>query len=135
MQKYRLTGISLTALLVACTGMLAAPGQQDHYTGTPVDIMRVRIVNSGRSEAVPVSVQELRTEDGAPLKVAVDPATVVRTRPEPMTWEYKVVHVQASQDEAAARVLNTEGAEGWETTGVSYAAPGTGTVVVLKRRK
>lgn len=137
MQRDRLIGFAVITVLASCAALLAASGQT-RYTGTPADIMRVRVVNSGHGEAVPVSLLDsavpLKVEVTNKATVLVDPSTVVTARIQPRTWEYKVVRISVADWDAAARTLNTEGAQGWETTGVT-SSTASGTTLVLKRQK
>jgi hypothetical protein len=64
--------------------------------------------------------------------IQIEPTTVLKVELRRPQWEYKQVKV-VNPDEVLP-ILTSEGAQGWETTGVTFAAPG-GTLVVLKRIK
>lgn len=131
MQRHRLIVPALIAFIIICTVTLALG--QARYTGTPADTMRVRVVNSGHTEAVPVILQEMaKVEVGNKPTVVLDPTTVVRARIEPRTWEYKLIYVQPDRVDEGARALNADGAQGWEATGVVLTSP-TGPAILLKR--
>jgi hypothetical protein len=121
-------------MLPAGGAMLAAPGQQDR----PGQIGRntVWVENRGRTEAVPVAIQDVMTSTpigvqviGTPT-VAIAPATVVQARLVRQAWDYRTLAIPPAED--AARLLSAAGADGWEATGTQLATP-AGTVLVLKR--
>jgi hypothetical protein len=151
MQRDRLIGLALAAFVGTSGAMLAAPGQtRDTSTA---DTPRVKVANAGRTEALPVSIQEISlplVQHGPPLKVEVsgkatvvvdpatrstvfiDPASVMSVKLARQQWEYKQIKV-ANWDDPSQQ-LNNEGAQGWETTGVMFVSPG-GNMLVLKRLK
>jgi len=105
------------ALIVAGTvAAAAAPGALQVRPGEPTKA-EVYIKNPDY-EPVPVVVEQIRTD--APLRVrVVAPA-----------WDYRTVLIRNADE--AARVLSSVGAEGWETTGVSWPER-EGTVLMLKK--
>jgi len=131
MQKYRLLLSGLVAFVLIGPSIFA----QQRYTGISSDTLRVLVMNAGK-EAVPVTISQfkLANESGPGLKVAVDPAVVVRTKTEPIKWEYKFVHVVPGHDEDEARYLDEEGDKGWETVGVVFSAANSATML-MKRPK
>ena len=150
MQRDQLIGLALGAFIGTTSAMLAAPGQIRDNNG---DAAKVRVTNAGRTEALPVSIQEVAlpiVQNGPPLKVDVagkptvvidpasrptvliDPASTLAVKPVRQQWEYKQVRV-ANWDDPSPQ-LNAEGAHGWETTGVMFVTPG-GNMLVLKRLK
>jgi hypothetical protein len=137
MIRAHIVRFALVTFVAASTVMLAAPGQT-RYTGTPSDIIRVTVINSGRTEAIPVNIQEtaspLRVEVANKPTVVLDPATVVTARIAPRTWEYKLVPVHPGQAADDARALSADGAQGWEATGVVLTSP-AGPTILLKRQK
>ena len=131
--------ISVSAVLATCAALLAStPGQVRGYTGTPADILRVNVVNSGRTQALPVTIEEsaspLKVEVSNKATVVLDPSTVVNARIQARTWEYKTVNVTPGSANNA-QALNVEGAQGWEATGAVLTAPGGVTQLLLKRQK
>jgi hypothetical protein len=119
------------ALLAAGSAGIAAPGQS--YPGQPTQA-KVWIQNHGKSEAVPMSLQEISVN--TPLRVqltgtpAVQVPSGVEARHARQTWQYSRVVVGPDQDPIVE--LNKSGAEGWETTGLQLSEP-RGTAFVLKR--
>ena len=129
----------LSVLLVLFAGgtLVQRASAQDatQFPGQPTRA-NVWIQNRGDREAVPVSIENVSTESalrvevaGVP-RVAMDPASVVQVRAARQAWGYRTVSVGAGQDPAA--VLNSAGADGWETTGVAISTGGA-TIIVLKR--
>ena len=142
MRNFRLVVSGCVAVVLMGPVIFAGPGQtptQERWTGTPADIIKVRVVNSP-DEVLPVSVRELsnrnnplRVEIDPNTRVHLDPATVIRAQIEPPKWEYKVVQVTANMD-AAQQALNAEGAQGWEFASVMFSTPNSA-VVALKRMR
>jgi hypothetical protein len=94
---------------------------------------RVWIQNRGRAEAVPVDLANANLE--RPLHVQIangDPnqqnPVIVRNARE--IWEYKSILVTADD---AARGLNGESANGWETTGIAFGKPDGSAQLILRR--
>jgi hypothetical protein len=118
---------------VAAGVMLTAQGQDRPGA---IGQARVFVENHGRSDAVPVVLQDVMTPTpigvqviGTPT-VAIAQASAVQARLVRQQWEYRTVTLLAGQDPAAA--LSGPGADGWEATGVQLTAP-AGNMVVLKR--
>ena len=126
------------ALVVAGTSILAAPSQ----TATPGQMTQARVwvQNRGRSEALPVDVREVNLD--APLRVhgtnadpqyaATSPVQVHEVR---RVWEYETIAIPADAQANIASLLNTRGANGWETTGISSVNTEGAMVMLLKRQR
>jgi hypothetical protein len=110
-----------------CVATLAAPAQQDR----PGIVLQPRVIveNRGRSQVIPVSVQEWATGEKA-ITVQVVGRPTVDARLVLQAWSYRTVKVPVGQDLAAA--LTAAGDEGWEVTGVQVA-DSSGTSLLLKR--
>ncbi len=124
--------------VVAAGVMLAAPGGQGQDRPGQIGQARVFVENRGRSDAVPVVLQDVMTPTpigvqviGTPT-VTIAPASVVQARLARQQWEYRTVDLEREQDPAAA--LSRAGAEGWETTGIQLLNR-AGAPVVMKRPK
>lgn len=98
---------------------------------------KVWIQNKGSAETIPVDLRESNL--AAPLRVHVVNAEPAygSTNPVPVRitrqgWEYQTVTVSLNADPRPA--LNRLGADGWETTGITLAAPNA-TLFVLKRQR
>jgi hypothetical protein len=133
--------LALAAGAVAAAAAVATAGAgQDRvpYPGLMTQ-GKVWIQNSGRSEAVPVSV-ELMSPDAPPLRVEVLGTSQVAlasggvlqadTRSARQAWEHQTIAIAPGQDVAAA--LAKPGAEGWEAVGILPGSKGS-TIVLLKR--
>jgi hypothetical protein len=96
----------------------------------------VKVVNEA-DEPVPVRGEIVRIREPLVLDdrttVALKAGTAVEIVPP--TWQYREVRVPTSPGSAASVVgaLNAAGADGWETTGLSFSSPGA-TIVVMKRQ-
>jgi len=124
------------ALLAGGTAVQRASAQDaTKYPGQPTRAA-VWIQNRGDVEAVPVSIENVSTQSALRVEIAgiprvtIDPAGVVQVRASRQAWGYRTVSVSNGQDPTA--VLNTAGADGWETTGVAIST-GSATVILLKR--
>ena len=128
--------LSVCALLAAGTAMQRASAQEGTQQPGQSTRANVWIQNRGDVEAVPVSIEKVASEAPLPVavtgvpSVAIDPSTVIQLKAVRQSWVYRSVSVAAGQDPVA--VLNSAGADGWETTGVALPSPG-GTLIVLKR--
>ena len=120
-------------LIVAGTSMLAAPEQ----TAQPGQMTQARVFvqNRGRTEAVPIVLQESALD--TPLRVRVvnmQDAKVndeaIHARLVQQSWDYRTVTVKDGQDPVAALV--GPGAAGWEATGVAFVKP-DGVTLLLKK--
>jgi hypothetical protein len=125
--------VAAGVLIVAGTCVLAAPGQ----TVQPGQMSQARVFiqNHGRSEAVPISIQDATLD--APLRVRVvnmQDAKVtdeaIHARLVQQSWDYHTVLVKNGQDPAVA--LIGPGAAGWEATGIAFVKP-DGVTLLLKR--
>jgi hypothetical protein len=106
---------------------LAAPPQADR-PGVVVQ-PKVTVVNRGRSEAIPVSVQGWDAGE-KPLTVQLAGTASVQARLLSQPWSYRTVKVAPGQDIASA--LATAGVEGWEAAGVQ-TSDSSGIVLLLKK--
>ena len=110
------------------------PGPATPLPGMPTQA-RVWVMNSGRTEEVPVHLRDVTLD--APLRVHVsngEPGSgspnSLRVQLVPSLWDYRTITVKPSDD--AARMLAQPGAEGWETTGIAWTTA-DGTTLLLKR--
>jgi len=124
------------ALVVAGTSILAAPSQ----TATPGQMTQARVwvQNRGRSEALPVDIREVNLD--APLRVHVtngDPqyasTSPVQVHEVRRVWDYETIVIPADAQANLASLLNSRGASGWETTGISSVNTEGATIMLLKR--
>jgi hypothetical protein len=106
---------------------LAAPPQADR-PGVVVQ-PKVTVVNRGRSEAIPVTVQGWDSGD-RPVIVQIAGTPTVQARYVSQPWGYRTVKVSPGQDMAAA--LATAGVDGWEAAGVQ-TSDASGIVLLLKK--
>jgi hypothetical protein len=120
--------VTAAVVLVAASAIVAGQYQPGDRPGT-IWPAKVWIQNRDRSEAVPVSIQEI-----APVEVIggvmIAPSTVVQSRLVRQPWEYSVVPVPKGSD--AAVVLSRAGQDGWEATGVQLPF-GDGISLLMKR--
>jgi hypothetical protein len=124
------------ALIVAGTSILAAPAQTTAQPGQMTQA-HVWVQNRGRSEAIPVDVREVNLD--APLRVQVtngDPqyaaSNPVQVREVRRVWDYETILIPADAQANMASLLNSRGANGWETTGIA-SVNADGTTLLLKR--
>src|SRR5471032_112214 len=87
---------------------------------------RVWIENRAADEAIPVVLQN----PTAPLRVQIDPSTIVAARAARQQWEYRSVSLATGDD--PAKVFQNAGAQGWEAVGILQSGP-AGATVLLKR--
>ena len=121
--------------MLLTTGLVMMLGQG---TARPGDIPRPDVwIKNSSSEAIPVDLRDVHVDK--PLKVLLmngessgssASGAPIRVRVVPPTWSYRAVTLNIAADPAA--VLEREGANGWETTGLSWTRGGD-TIVVLKR--
>jgi hypothetical protein len=123
------------ALIVAGTSILAAPSQ----TAQPGQMTQARVwvENRGRSEAIPVDVREMNLD--APLRVQVtngEPqyagSNPVQVREVRRIWDYETILIPADAPASRVSLLNSRGANGWETTGIA-SVNADGMTLLLKR--
>jgi hypothetical protein len=124
------------ALIVAGTSILAAPAQTTAQPGQMTQA-HVWVQNRGRSEAIPVDVREVNLD--APLRVQVtngDPqyaaSNPVQVREVRRVWDYETILIPTDAQANMASLLNSRGANGWETTGIASVNV-DGTTLLLKR--
>ena len=124
------------ALVVAGTSILAAPSQ----TATPGQMTQARVwvQNRGRTEALPVDVREVNLD--APLRVQVTNADAQYASTNPVqvhevrrVWDYETIVIPADAQANIASLLNSRGANGWETTGIATVNTEGATIMLLKR--
>jgi hypothetical protein len=107
-------------------------------TARPGEIPRADVwVKNATSEPLPIDIREVHTS--APMQVVLmngegsisaAAAAPIRVRVLPQTWTYRSMTIAATSDPASA--LQAAGADGWETTGLSWTR-GQDTVILLKR--
>ncbi len=125
-----------TMLMAASVAMVVAQG-----TARPGDIPRPDVwIKNSPAEAIPIDLRDVHVD--RPLAVLLmngESSTVsatgspLRVRVVPPTWAYRTVAINlAAPDPASA--LQAAGADGWETTGVSWTH-GQDTVVLMKRQR
>jgi hypothetical protein len=129
---------SALALVVAGTSILAAPSQ----TATPGQMTQARVwvQNRGRSEALPVDVREVNLDaplrvhvtNGDPQYAATNPVQVHEVR---RVWDYETIVIPADAQANMASLLNSRGANGWETTGLATVNTEGATTMLLKRQR
>ena len=123
-----------TMLLTAAVAGVLAQG-----TTRPGDIPRPDVwIKNAPGEAIPIDLREVHVD--RPLAVvmmngessaAAAAGSPLRVRVVPPAWSYRTIAIEtAAADPAAA--LQAAGADGWETTGVSWTR-GAETLVLLKR--
>ena len=115
------------AVILGCV-WIAAAGQD--RPGMPTQA-RVWIENRSSAEAVPVRVVHQLSDPPERVELVSAATAIVRTRRAPDSWEYQTIVVPTSQQ--AATALADVGREGWEVTGVQFAAPNNSAVLLLKR--
>jgi hypothetical protein len=132
---------TITVVVIACVlltcGVMLADSSQDRtqQPGQPTQA-RVWIQNRGETEAVPVNIRNDSSAPPLPVQVmgvptvTIGSGSFVQARTARQPWEYRAVRILPDQDPAAA--LNAAGADGWDTTGVTFAEQGR-TIVVMKR--
>jgi hypothetical protein len=135
MHPKQIVGVLVSVLIVATAAMVAAPEQATSQPGQMTQA-RVLILNHGRSEAVPVELRDANLDN--PLRVRImngeaNVAPPLTVHLMPPTWDYKAVPITPADDMADA--LRTDGAKGWETTGITYADSRGTTMVLLKRAR
>ena len=113
------------SVCVVSAAIVGARGQATVRPGEPTQA-RVWIENRAPGEAIPVVVQSVPS----PLRVQLDPATVVLTSASRQIWEYRSIPLASGAD--PARGLAAVGAEGWEAVGVLQSGA-AGTTVLMKR--
>jgi hypothetical protein len=92
---------------------------------------RVWIENRRSDEAIPVTVMRRPSDPPVRVDLVSGGSAIVRIRRAPDAWDYQTIVVPANQ-QAAARLADA-GREGWEVTGVQFAAPDNSVVLLLKR--
>jgi len=135
MRHQLMVGACACLLTVAGTSTLAAPAQ----TPKPGQMTEahVWVHNRGRNEAVPVELltvnldRPLRVQvvNGEPQDVSINPMRVRFARVE---WEYQTITIPPGAQSSMAAMLNAQGAQGWETTGIVFEAENR-TTLLLKR--
>lgn len=112
-----------TMLVTAGLALMFSQG-----TSRPGEIPRPDVwIKNAANEPIPIDIRELHVDK--PMPVELRGGDPIRVRLVPPTWAYRTVTIGAGGDPAAA--LQSLGASGWETTGLSWPR-GEETVVLLK---
>jgi len=119
------SAVVIGAILAAGGVAVFARGQSTTRPGEPT-LARVWIENRSASDAIPVAIQSAV----APLRVQLDPSTVVISNAGRQAWEYRSIPLASGAD--PARGLAAAGTEGWEAVGVLQSGA-AGVTVLLKR--
>jgi hypothetical protein len=136
MKKTLWWGSSAWLLVGGGVAMFAMSPQDRTLTPGQPTQARVWIQNQGEREAVPVSIQNmasaqpLRVEMTGVPTVTLGLGSVVQARATRQLWEYQAVRIAPGQNPSV--ILNSAGADGWETSGVALTDQGA-TVVIMKR--
>jgi len=112
-----LAAAAAALMITGSVGAAIAPGAGVQVRPGELTRGEVWVMNRA-TEPVPVAVRQVQTD------------TPVRVRIVPPLWDYQTVVVKSGAD--AARGLAGAGADGWETTGLSWPAT-DGTLVLLKK--
>jgi hypothetical protein len=137
MDKTTTYALLLCVLLVGGVAIVTSSAQDSTAQPGQPTRARVWIQNQGKTEAVPVTLQDVAT-DVPPLRVqlsgtptvTIDSGNPVRSRVVRQRWEYRDLNIGPGEDPAI--VLNAAGEDGWETTGIALVDR-AGTTIVLKR--
>ena len=114
-----------TMMVTAGLALLFSQG-----TARPGEIVRPDVfVKNAANEPIPIDIRELHVDGAKPMPVEVRGPEPIRVRLVAPTWAYRTVTIGAGGDPAAA--LQSLGASGWETTGLSWTR-GQDTIVLLK---
>jgi len=124
MMSPRLMSLSFWSLLAVAAGTAVLVAAQAPTRPGEMTQARVWVENRGRTEAVPVLVQN------DAVSVRVDPANPIIAARARQAWEYRSVPLPADAD--PARALERAGADGWEAVSVVPSAAG-GSTILLKR--
>jgi hypothetical protein len=129
-----IVSVMVCVLIVGGAAMLAAP-EQTQQPGQMTQA-RVLVLNRGRNEAVPVELRDANLDSPLHVRImngepSVGPLLTVHLAP--VTWDYKTVPIAPGDD--MAQVLHTDGSNGWETTGITYADSRGMTTILLKRAR
>ena len=130
--RVTVASVLLGCAVVAGSAGLAAPTQS--RPGEPTQA-KVWVQNHGRSEAVPISLQEIAID--APIRVqisgtpgvAITAPTVFDARQLRQTWEYHKISM-APDDDPTPELMRL-GRDGWETA-LQWASA-RGVTIILKR--
>jgi hypothetical protein len=114
-----LASAAAALVITGSVGAAIAPGAGVQVRPGELTRGEVWVMNRD-TEPVPVVVRQIQTE------------TAVRVRVVPPLWDYQTVVVKSGAE--AARALAAAGADGWETTGLSWPAT-DGTLVLLKKSR
>ena len=139
MTRFAYALLALLALITAGSAILAAPAQppaqqQPLYPGQPTK-PSVWVENRGKTEAVPVTIQDASSDASLRVQVAGTPtvnvSSTVQARIVRQPWDYHTEIVRDGQDPEAA--LQRLGSDGWEVTGVLQTRVSGGIAILLKR--
>lgn len=120
-------------LLLGGSAMLAAPDQSTQQPGQMTQA-RVWVMNSGRTEAVPVNLRDATLD--APLRVQIvnggetRVSEAVKVQLARQSWAYMTLTIPT--DAKPAPLVDQQGAAGWETTGIAWTTA-DGTTLLMKR--
>jgi hypothetical protein len=123
--------VGVGILLLGGSAMLAAPDQNQPGQMTQA---RVWVMNSGRTEAVPVNLRDATLD--TPLRVQLvqggEPRVpdVVKVHLTRQPWEYMTLTIPT--EAKPAPLVDQQGAAGWETTGIAWTTA-DGTTLLMKR--
>jgi hypothetical protein len=131
--KSPLSCAAVALFIAGGSAITAAPGQVPR----PGEMTKAEVwVQNRKSEPIPVTLHEVDVNspirvtvwNGEPGSQALNPVSVRIARP---VWDYQTARVTS---ESATRVLTELGAQGWETTGISWPEP-DGTMLLMKRSR
>lgn len=119
--------------------MIGAMGAGVAIGGATQDPAAQRVLVANKPDQ-PVPVEAMVTMIRRPVvldertTVALKEGTVVKLAPP--VWEYREVRVPTTPggQSSVLGALATAGADGWETTGLSFTSPGY-TIIVMKRQR
>jgi hypothetical protein len=124
-----------TMLLTAGLAVMLAQG-----TERPGEMRRPDVwIKNAPNEAIPIDLRDVHLDK--PLNVVLlngeqssgeARLVPIRVRVVPPVWAYRTIAISGTADPAQA--LQAAGAEGWETTGLSWPR-GQETIVLLKRAR
>src|SRR5262245_58612684 len=135
-----LTSAAAAALVGGGSAMLAAPGEQTTLRPGQMTEARVWVQNRAPGEAVPVLLEDAGGEL-PPVRVrvvnaqqqALGPDEPLRVTLARQRWTYRTVLLPPGTPVGGGGPLDALGQDGWEATGVTFAAADGAVGVLLKR--
>lgn len=133
--------VVVLVLMAGAAGVSVAIGGATQEPDPPKVLVANRPNQPVPVEAMVSRIQQPVTLDGRTTvalrtgtTIALEEGTTIRI--EPPLWEYRELRVpiDAGKISAVMTPLAASGAEGWETTGLQFAAAGS-TVLILKRQR